>query len=59
VRVAIAGAGRGIGAACAKELSRRGWQLCLCARTASEVETVARATGAEAVVADLVIEVGV
>jgi len=58
VRVAIAGAGRGIGAACAKELSRRGWQLCLCARTASEVETVARATGAEAVVADLATEAG-
>jgi histidinol-phosphate aminotransferase len=58
VKAAIAGAGRGIGAACARELSRRGWQLCLCARTAGEVEAVAREAGAEFVVADLATEAG-
>jgi histidinol-phosphate aminotransferase len=52
-RVAIAGAGRGIGAACARELARQGAELVLCARTAAEVEAVAREIGAQAVVADL------
>jgi histidinol-phosphate aminotransferase len=66
VRVAIAGAGRGIGAACARAL-RRAWsagaaspapELFLCARTAAEVEAVARETGARAVVADLSTDAG-
>jgi histidinol-phosphate aminotransferase len=58
LKAAIAGAGRGIGAACARELARQGWQLCLCARTAAEVEAVARETNAQAVVADLATEAG-
>ena len=41
-RVAIAGAGRGIGAACARALAARGArELWLCARSAAEVEAVA------------------
>jgi histidinol-phosphate aminotransferase len=55
-RVAIAGAGRGIGAACARAL--RGSELILCARTASEVESVARETSGVAVVADLATDAG-
>jgi histidinol-phosphate aminotransferase len=57
-RVAIAGAGRGIGAACARELARQGAEIILCARTAAEVEAVARETGAVAVVADLATDEG-
>ena len=56
MKVAIAGAGRGIGAACARAL--RGHTLFLCARTAAEVEAVARETGARAVVADLATDAG-
>lgn len=51
MRVAIAGAGRGIGAACARAL--RGHDVVICARTAAEVHAVAAETGARAVVADL------
>jgi histidinol-phosphate aminotransferase len=58
VRAAIAGAGRGIGAACARELSRRGWQLCLCSRTAAEVEAVAQELQADFIVADLATQAG-
>lgn len=58
MKVAIAGAGRGIGAACARELARGGHQLILCARTAAEVEAVAAETGARAVVADLCTDAG-
>ena len=64
MRVAIAGAGRGIGAACARAL-REAWsedganhELFLCARTAAEVEAVALETGARAVVADLSTDAG-
>ncbi|MGZ6142767.1 MAG: SDR family oxidoreductase, partial [Myxococcales bacterium] len=54
--MAIAGAGRGIGAACARALHEH--QLTICARTAAEVETVAAETGARAVVADLSTDAG-
>ena len=57
MRVAIAGAGRGIGAACARELQHSA-ELLLCSRTAAEVEQVARETGARAVVADLSTDAG-
>src|SRR5260370_39488001 len=57
VKVAIAGAGRGIGAACARALAGKA-ELILCARTAAEVQAVARETGARAVVADLSTEAG-
>ena len=56
MRVAIAGAGRGIGAACARALA--GNALFLCARTAAEVEAVARETAGQAVVADLSTDAG-
>ena len=56
MKVAIAGAGRGIGAACARALA--GHTLVLCARTAAEVETVARDTGGRALVADLATDAG-
>jgi len=58
LKVAIAGAGRGIGAACARELARQGHALVLCARTASELHGVAAETGARAVVADLSTDAG-
>src|SRR5258708_23591370 len=57
VKVAIAGAGRGIGAACARALAGKA-ELILCARTAAELQAVARETGARAVVADLSTEAG-
>ena len=56
MKVAIAGAGRGIGAACARAL--RGNELTLCARTAAEVQAVAAEIGAQAVVADLCTDKG-
>ena len=56
LKVAIAGAGRGIGAACARALE--GNTLVICARTAAEVEAVARETFARAVVADLSTDAG-
>ncbi len=66
MRVAIAGAGRGIGAACARALAgvpasggaEGRHELILCARTAAEVEAVAHETGARAVVADLATDAG-
>ena len=57
MKVAIAGAGRGIGAACARAL-RGTAELVLCARTATEVQAVAAETGARAVVADLSTDAG-
>jgi histidinol-phosphate aminotransferase len=42
MRVAIAGAGQGIGAACARAFAQRGARLLLCARTAADVEALAR-----------------
>ncbi len=66
MKVAIAGAGRGIGAACARAL-RKAWnatvepqanELLLCSRTAAELEPVARETQARAVVADLSTDAG-
>ena len=56
MKVAIAGAGRGIGAACARAL--KGNALVICARTAAEVEAVARETSARAIVADLSTDAG-
>ena len=56
MRVAIAGAGRGLGAACARALA--GHELILCARTRAEVESVAGPLHARAVVADLATEEG-
>jgi histidinol-phosphate aminotransferase len=56
LKVAIAGAGRGIGAACARAL--RGNELFLCARTAVEVQAIAAEIGAQAVVADLATDAG-
>jgi histidinol-phosphate aminotransferase len=62
-RVAIAGAGDGIGAACARALAGEGARLSLCARTEAGVESLAaelRARGADAsaVVADLSTDAG-
>ncbi|MFN2549203.1 MAG: aminotransferase class I/II-fold pyridoxal phosphate-dependent enzyme [Myxococcales bacterium] len=57
MKVAIAGAGRGIGAACARAL--RGLaELTICARTADEIRAVAAETGARAIVADVSTDAG-
>jgi histidinol-phosphate aminotransferase len=61
--VVIAGAGQGIGAACARAFAAEGARLALCARTAADVEQRAaalRREGAEAhaVVADLATDGG-
>ena len=58
LRVAIGGAGVGLGAACARLLARGGARLLLCARTTADVEALAaslRSSGAEAhaIAADL------
>ena len=63
LRVAIGGAGQGIGAACARLLARQGARLLLCARTAADVGALASALrneGAEAhwVAADLATDAG-
>ncbi len=62
-RVAIAGAGQGIGAACAKALAREGARVLLCARTGADVRALAallRKEGAEAhaVAADVSTDAG-
>ena len=63
LRVAIGGAGAGLGAACARLLARGGARLLLCARTSAEVTALAgslRAAGAEAhaLAADLATDEG-
>ena len=62
-RVAIAGAGQGIGAACAHALTHEGARLVLCSRTASDLAEVAAAIGASGgeahvVAADLATDAG-
>lgn|GEM_PF-207165 len=56
--VAIAGAGRGIGAACARAWAARGARLFLCARTELELLPLARELSAAALVADLSTDLG-
>jgi histidinol-phosphate aminotransferase len=63
MRVAIGGAGQGIGAACAQLLARQGARLFLCSRTGREVRALAeslRREGAEAdwLEADLATDAG-
>ena len=63
LRVAIGGAGQGIGAACARLLARQGARLLLCARTGADVSALAaalRKEGADAhwVAADLATDAG-
>lgn len=52
-RILVTGASRGLGAETARELSRRGAQLVLTARTRDDLDAVAEQTGGEVVVADL------
>jgi histidinol-phosphate aminotransferase len=63
LRVAIGGAGQGIGAACARLLAKQGARLLLCARTGADVSALAaalRKEGAEAhwLAADLATDSG-
>jgi 3-oxoacyl-[acyl-carrier protein] reductase len=52
-RALVTGAGRGIGAAIARELSGDGWHVTVTGRTAEEVEAVAQEVGGRAVVGDV------
>jgi len=52
-RALVTGAGRGIGAAIARELAANGWHVTVTGRTADQVETVAREIGGTAVTGDV------
>jgi 3-oxoacyl-[acyl-carrier protein] reductase len=52
-RALVTGAGRGIGAAIARELAGDGWHVTVTGRTAEEVEAVAQEVGGRAVVGDV------
>jgi NAD(P)-dependent dehydrogenase (short-subunit alcohol dehydrogenase family) len=52
-RALVTGGGRGIGAACARELAAAGATVVVCGRTAGEIEAVATELGGEALVVDL------
>ncbi|MEO6773534.1 MAG: SDR family NAD(P)-dependent oxidoreductase [Kofleriaceae bacterium] len=52
-RALVTGGGRGIGAACARELAAAGAHVVVCGRGAADLEAVAQAIGGEAFVVDL------
>ena len=52
-RALVTGAGRGIGAAIARELAANGWHVTVTGRTADQVETVAREIGGTAITGDV------
>jgi 3-oxoacyl-[acyl-carrier protein] reductase len=52
-RALVTGGGRGIGAGIARELTAAGWHVTVSARTAEQVEEVAREIGGDAVVGDV------
>ncbi|MEJ7568125.1 MAG: SDR family oxidoreductase [Gaiellaceae bacterium] len=52
-RALVTGAGRGIGAAIARELAANGWHVTVTGRTADQVETIAREIGGNAVTGDV------
>jgi NAD(P)-dependent dehydrogenase (short-subunit alcohol dehydrogenase family) len=53
-RALVTGGGRGIGAACARELAAAGAKVVVCGRTAAELDAVAADIGGETIVVDLV-----
>ena len=52
-RALVTGAGRGIGAGIARELASAGWHVTVTARTAEQVDEVAREIGGTAIVGDV------
>ncbi|MEO8841301.1 MAG: SDR family NAD(P)-dependent oxidoreductase [Kofleriaceae bacterium] len=52
-RALVTGGGRGIGAACARELAAAGAHVVVCGRSAADLETVAASIHGEAIVVDL------
>jgi len=52
-RALVTGGGRGIGAACARELAGAGARVVVCGRTANDLEALAKAIGGEVFVVDL------
>jgi len=52
-RALVTGGGRGIGAACARELAAAGASVVVCGRKAADLEAIARDIGGEAFVVDL------
>ena len=52
-RALVTGGGRGIGAACARELAAAGASVVVCGRKAADLEAVAKEIGGEAFVVDL------
>jgi NAD(P)-dependent dehydrogenase (short-subunit alcohol dehydrogenase family) len=52
-RALVTGGGRGIGAACARELAQAGARVVVCGRTANDLEALAKAIGGEVFVVDL------
>jgi NAD(P)-dependent dehydrogenase (short-subunit alcohol dehydrogenase family) len=52
-RALVTGGGRGIGAACARELAAAGASVIVCGRTRGEVDVVAKEVRGEAIVVDL------
>jgi NAD(P)-dependent dehydrogenase (short-subunit alcohol dehydrogenase family) len=52
-RALVTGGGRGIGAACARELAAAGAKVVVCGRSAADLEAVAESINGEAMVVDL------
>jgi 3-hydroxybutyrate dehydrogenase len=52
-RALVTGGGRGIGAACARELASAGAKVVVCGRSAADLEAVAESINGEAMVVDL------
>ena len=53
-RALVTGGGRGIGAACARELAAAGASVVVCGRSAADLEAIANSIKGEAIVVDLI-----